>query len=141
MGQLHLKNPKGFEWREFGPDRVMVITLDYDVGEFSDGYHSFNDLYEHRFELFVALMMSNPEISFRAKLNHDGGQYPGWIVAGMWLPNGQVSYHLPERYWDRLDTLPTYERYPNYDVHTSQDVIERLRVWSGVKASSQIPTS
>ncbi len=45
------------------------------------------------------------------------------------LPNGQISYNLPERYWDRLSTLITHEQFPNYDGHTSQDVIERLRAW------------
>jgi len=107
----------------------------------SDGYHTFGELYEHRFELFVALMLTNPEISFRASLNADGNQYPGWFVAWMNLPNGQISYHLPERYWDRLASLVTHERCPGYDGHTSQDVIERLRFWSGVKASPQIPNS
>jgi hypothetical protein len=110
------------------------ISIECETEQVSDGYHTFGELYEHRFELFVALMMSNPQISFRARLNSDGTQYPGWFVAGMWLSTGQISYHLPERYWDRLSTLTTYDRYPHYDGHSSQDVLDRLRVWSGVIA-------
>jgi len=118
-------------------DKLIIngpVAIECDTEKVSDGFHSFGELYEHRFELFVALMLSNPEISFRAKLNSDGGQYPGWFVAGMLLSTGQISYHLPDRYWDRLTTLKTYERYPNYDGHASQDVLDRLRVWYGVKA-------
>jgi hypothetical protein len=131
-------------------DRLIIngpYTLEADTGEIycetekvSDGYHTIGELYEHRFELFVALMHSNPEISFRAKFNHDGARYPGWFVAGMRLSTGQISYHLPERYWDRLSMLETYERYPNYDGHSSQDVLDRLRVWYGVKAAP-VPSS
>ena len=119
-------------------DKLIIvgpIAIECETENVSDGYHTFGELYKHRFELFIALMLTNPEISFRAKLNNDGGQYPGWFVAGMRLSTGQISYHLPERYWDRLSTLITYERFPDYDGHTSQDVLDRLSVWGGVKAA------
>jgi len=45
------------------------IYIDCEPGLVSDGYHSFNELYEHRNLLFINLMRSNPEISWRAN-NH-----------------------------------------------------------------------
>jgi hypothetical protein len=116
-------------------DKIILpgpVQIECDTNFVSDGYHTFGELYEHRFELFIALMLSHPEISFRARLNSDGNQYPGWFVAGMNLPNGQISYHLPEAHWMRLGSLTTFERSPGYDGHTSLDVVDRLRVFSSV---------
>jgi len=133
MGKLIIKNPRSVE---FGPDH-MVVGMEGEVGECSDGYHSFNDLYAHRHELFIALMRCNPELSYRARQHAEGTEYPGWFLAVMNLPNGQISYHMPMSYWDQLDGIRAYERAPSYDGHTSQDVLDRLRVWRGVKA---VPT-
>src|SRR5215813_4094612 len=108
-------------------DKKLALEMPCESGEVSDGYHTFNELYEHRFWLFVALVKSlRPSFSFRAKANHDGEKWPGWFAVGVNLPkeHGQISYHLPDRFWPLLDHLATFERFPNYDGHTSQDVIE-----------------
>jgi hypothetical protein len=132
MGKLIINGPRSFEWRPDG----MAIEIEGEVGEFSDGYHSFNDLYAHRHGLFIALMRCNPELSYIARQHADGTEYPGWFLAVMNLPNGQVSYHMPMSYWDEFDGIKAYERAPSYDGHTSQDMLDRLRTWRGVKAVS-----
>lgn len=94
----------------------------------SDGYHTFDELYEHRHALFIALMKSYPKISWRANNNDDGSSYEGWFVAGIHLPTGDISYHLPSRLWTRLDNMgiATTNCAPKFDGHTSEDVIKRL---------------
>jgi hypothetical protein len=130
MEQLLIKNPRSVV---FGSDHIAV-SIEGGVGEVSDGFHSFNDLYAHRHALFIALMYCNPELSYRTRRHADGTEWSGWFLAVMNLPNGQVSYHFPESYWDQLDGIPIVEQSPSYDGHTSQDVLDRLRVWRGVKA-------
>jgi hypothetical protein len=112
---------------EFHADHVAVVC---EVGKASDGYHSYDDLYAHRHELFIALMRLHPEISFRTWRNQDGEQWHGWFIAGMNLPSGQISYHLPASYWDRLEGLPTHYCNAGYDGHTSADVAYRLAAYS-----------
>jgi len=108
----------------------LIIPME-NVGEISDGYHTFNELYDHRCHLFIALMRSNPGISWRANLHSDGTMFPDCFVAGMDLPTGTVSYHLPLWMWKMLDGcgMVTTGRAPEWDGHIPADVIKRLAKW------------
>lgn len=99
------------------------------TGSTSDGYHTFDELYEHRHALFIQLMKSHPKISWRANNNSDGSNWENWFIAGMHLPSGDVSYHLPVRLWDSLDGfgIATTLNAPPWDGHTSYQVIDRLK--------------
>src|SRR5438067_170128 len=79
-----------------------------DDGDISDGHHTFEELYEHRFALFIALCRiiaaAHPERVWRAKYHSDGGWYPEWFLLGIdTTPGTQVTYHLPMRFWDAGD--------------------------------------
>ena len=98
------------------------------TGETSDGYHTFNELYEHRHALFMALAKSTLDISWMSKKHHDGSEMEGWFVAGIHLAYGDISYHLPMRLWDACVTVgfTVRENAPKWDGHTSKDVVDRL---------------
>jgi hypothetical protein len=114
---------------------VKVVTVKADDGvDVSDGYHTFAELYEHRFELYLALARmiaaAGPTpIVFRATKHHDGGGYDGWFMLGIGsTPGQQITYHLPGRLWDRAEFAETFERAPvPFDGHSSTDVLARLR--------------
>ena len=97
-------------------------------GETSDGYHTFNELYEHRHALFLNLMGFHCHDAWISKLHHDGTKMDGWFIAGIELPTGTISYHLPERLWDAatFTGATIMERAPEWDGHTSDDVVSRL---------------
>lgn len=99
------------------------------TGETSDGYHTFNELYEHRHALFIKLCLSHPDISWRSKLHSDGTMFDGWFIAGMNLPTGVITYHLPERLWDSLAFINTPNFAPEWDGHTAADTVDRLSNW------------
>lgn len=110
----------------------MTEEAQQDMGEVSDGYHTFNELYEHRCTLFVALMMLRPDASWYSRKHADGSEWEGWFIAGMTLPDRRtVTYHLPARDMDLLTGLgiEELERAPEWDGHTSADVVKRLRDW------------
>lgn len=96
---------------------------DYDV---SDGYHTFDELYDHRIALFIALAKSHADIAWKAIKHADGSAWDGWFIAGMHLPTGDISYHLPESDWDKLDGVEALDKAPEWDGHTPADVVERL---------------
>jgi hypothetical protein len=100
----------------------------------SDEYHTFDELYDHRHALFIALMKSHPKISWRAKHPKEIQSFTGWFIAGMHLPTGDISYHLPNNLWNTLDNLgiTTTERGPEWDLHQSSDVVIRLINWVGL---------
>ena len=100
-----------------------------DLGNLSDGYHTFNELYEHRHWLFITLMcLYKAGEPWRSMLHDDGSSYDGWFIAGMTMTEGQISYHLPLEYWNALNFyhIKTYDKAPPFDGHTSEDVIKRL---------------
>jgi hypothetical protein len=39
----------------------------------------------------------------------------------------QITYHLPTSKWDECDFAITLDKAPEWDGHTSNDVLERIR--------------
>lgn len=106
------------------------------AGEMSDGYHTFDELYDHRVALFVAFAQSNPDLAWRSK-QHEvrGDPMPeGWFIAGMHLETGDISYHLPVAAWDRLESVKECENAPKWDGHSPADVVTRLNDFSAQMA-------
>lgn len=101
-------------------DTKIAMT---DTNNISDGYHTFGELYEHRHALFLAVCRAYP--SWKSRLHDDGSDMPGWFIAGVDTPEGMVTYHLPDEWWNRFN-VQELGRAPEWDGHTSQDVIERL---------------
>jgi hypothetical protein len=107
-----------------------------DTNDVSDGYHTFGELYEHRCTLWVALcgMVSQgfrervkKEEVWRSRVNSDGSKWEGWFLLGMFTDAGkQISYYLPEGMWEMCGYAKEMEKAPEFDGHTSKDVIKRI---------------
>lgn len=111
-----------------------------------DGYHTFDELYEHRISLFIALCYMLNEFDFyygvskksdlcvwRSKLHADDKMYEDWFIMGIGQHKGsQITYHLPISYWNRTNFADTLKRAPRFDGHTSDDVLERLNRIYGI---------
>jgi hypothetical protein len=99
----------------------------------SDGYHTFDELYEHRHSLMLALMSCLPSQSWFSLKHNDGTCYEGWFISGVNLPQGTVTYHLPDRlYGAALATLANeLPVAPVWDGHTADDVVSRLKAFAG----------
>lgn len=103
-------------------------------GMISDGYHTLDELYEHRIVNFMAVckLMKNStddRYAWRSERHSDGSKYDGWFILGVGVnPGEQITYHLPMSKWEaagKVVTL-TYENAPEWDGHTAADVLERL---------------
>lgn len=67
-------------------------------------------------------------IPWRTKTHSDGISWDGWFVLGLGKGEGdQITYHLPISRWDECDFAETLERAPEFDGHTSDDVLTRLK--------------
>ena len=108
-------------------ERMFEITGE-DI-QCSDGYHTFDELYDHRFTLFIALARAlRTHKVWRSKLHSDGTSFDGWFVLGINdEPGKQITYHLPMDRWEETDFAFTVDRAPEFDGHTSVDVLERLK--------------
>lgn len=102
----------------------------YSVKGISDGWHTFDELYEHRRILTAILAKSNTDISWRAKQHHDGEVWDGLFIIGFTTPEGQYSYHYKNEFWDEFDGVTELERAPEYDGHKPKDI---TRLYSVLK--------
>lgn len=95
-------------------------------GNTSDGYHTFNELYDHRAKLFSVIVRDHSELCWKSKQHHDGTMYDGMFIVGINTPQGQASYHYDiEPYWDMFDCREM-ERAPEWDGHTPTEAIDRI---------------
>lgn len=101
--------------------------------DISDGYHTFTELYDHRVALFIALIKSHRDISWCSRLHADGTMFDGWFIAGMDLPTGTITYHLPDEAFSELDDVAILERAPEWDGHTPDLVVKRLIAWEPMR--------
>ena len=101
-----------------------------DTNKISDGYHTFEELYEHRIVLYIALCRAlvNDHTVWRSRKHSDGSSWEGWFVLGIGVSNGtQITYHLPDRFWDDCSFAGALEIAPWFDGHTSADVLQRIK--------------
>jgi hypothetical protein len=106
-------------------DRIILPVED--AGKVSDGYHTFNELYEHIHILFILLIRIMPQKTFRSRVHHDGTIFKGLFIAGIETKYGPVVQHLPLRLWSRLDhgDIRTLPKAP-FDWRTSDDALKNL---------------
>ena len=130
-----------------------IISLDEFKEQVSDGYHTFKELYEFRMMYNAALFneWGNPNkftmfldekeidgigtksgISYNVHKSwkHYDGELcfgGGWFIVSAKLPTGLISNHYEAKYWD-LFKIPEVEKALfEFDGHTGQDVLERLK--------------
>lgn len=113
----------------------------------TDGYHTFNELYEFR-KMYNALLFN--EWALQTPLNgepikgvfnkyyvhkswkHSDGEWcfgseKEWFVVCAKLDSGLITNHYKAEDWDLFDIPETETSIFEYDGHTPQDTIERMR--------------
>jgi hypothetical protein len=119
----------------------------------SDGYHTFGELYEFR-KLYNAALFNewgNPntirkhldpssfdgvgsvtgiKYDVHKSMRHNDGELcfgGGWFIVVAILPGGQISNHYKMEDWDLFKVPETVIAKYEFDGHTPQDVLERLK--------------
>lgn len=122
-----------------------------DTGKISDGFHTFDELYEMRLALTVAwLKRMNIEGTrvhkemadkrgdhynvlyttsvWRSRLHSDGTMFDDYFIVGYGVNPGEfITFHYPLTEWDTFNFCHTWEKAPEWDGHTDKDVIQRLK--------------
>lgn len=116
---------------------ITVIADHYEkkknMGEVSDGYHTFNELYEYRLlynaAFFNELARRGTYDVHKSKRHSDGEipfEDPNWFIVMAELPTGQISNHYEMKDWD-LFQIPEKYVANKWDGHSPYDVAERIR--------------
>lgn len=104
-----------------------------DMGEVSDGYHTFNELYEYRLLYNAALfneLAKQGLYDVHKSKRHSDGEIPfgdeNWFIVMAELPTGQISNHYEMKDWD-LFKVAEKPKANKWDGHSPKDVADRLR--------------
>lgn len=101
----------------------LIRALRSSTCKLSDGYHTFDELYEHRTALLAALVKNNP-LAYKSKKHHDGSMYDNMFIVGINYDK-PITYHCEMEYWDKFQCKEV-ENAPEWDGHTPDDVVQRL---------------
>ena len=107
---------------------ITSLQQEQDMGEVSDGYHTFNELYYYRMLYNAAFSNLLPkEWVHKSKRHHTGEECfgGGWFIVMANLPTGQISNHYEMKDWD-LFKVPEKEIADEWDGHTPQEAAKRL---------------
>ncbi len=112
---------------------IFTLPENIDKGSVSDGYHTFDELYEFRkvynAALFNEWAKQGTHDVHKSTRHHEGDECfgGGWFIVVAVLPNGQISNHYEMKDWE-LFQVPEHEKALfAFDGHTGSDVLERLK--------------
>lgn len=103
-----------------------IANID-DIGNLSDGFHTFNQLYYQRMMLFATIVKQNKEIAWKS-LRHEDGELcfgGGWFIVGVDTPEGSYTYHYETNFYSLFDCVEL-DRGKHWDGHTEKDVTRLL---------------
>ena len=109
------------------PSADVLPVPNGNIGEVSDGYHTFNGLYYQRMVLFAALVIAHNDKAWKSWKHEDGNLCfdGGWFIVGIDTPQGSYTYHYEDKYWNwfECEELPVAK---HWDGHTEEDVTRLL---------------
>ena len=112
---------------------IQVRENKKDKGKISDGYHTFNELYEYRLlynAAFFNELAKQGLYDVHKSKRHSNGEIPfgdpNWFIVVAELPTGQISNHYEMKDWF-LFQVPEKELSNEWDGHSPADVAERLK--------------
>lgn len=110
-----------------------LVPEGFEVGNLSDGYHTYRELYEFR-KVYNAALFNEWSESGKYEVHksikhYDGEQCfgGGWFIVVALLPGGQISNHYKMEDWDLFRVPVSPAAMFEYDGHDGADVLERLK--------------
>ena len=116
------------------------------INELSDGYHTYDELYEFR-KMYNAVLFNEwantpktnkqsltgtvtNEYGVHKSWKHNDGELcfgGGWFIVSAMLPTGLISNHYKAEDWDLFKVPEVEKALYEFDGHIPQDVLERLK--------------
>jgi hypothetical protein len=98
----------------------MTKKFEIKGNDISDGYHTFDELYEHRCLLYLNLCLMMPHLCVWKK------DYETWFCLYLNTMHGQISYHIPDKFMFMVNGKIRRDDEFKWDGHTSAEVAARL---------------
>lgn len=111
--------------------------------QLTDGFHTMEELYDHRRALTAALMAERADISWRSRAHHpdDDPMFEGgYFIVGIDTPAGTITYHYKLAHWDDFAEVPELEHAPKWDGAGPDATVTRLLAWARDEAAAGAPS-
>ena len=135
------------EYSSIKKDQLVSEDEVVDIGELSDGHHTFNELYNFRKVYNAALfnewaenletssdfgqaLFNVPKYNVHKSWRHSDGELcfgGGWFIVSAMLPTGLISNHYKAEDWDLFKIPEVDKALFEFDGHTGNDVLERIK--------------
>jgi len=104
-------------------EAICEVAHVSNIGDVSDGFHTFNQLYHQRAMLFAVIVNQNRDISWKSRKHEDGELCfgGGWFLVTVDTPEGAYGYHYEDKYWDMFN-CKELEKAKHWDGYTEEDV-------------------
>ena len=94
------------------------------IGQVSDGSHTFDELYYHRMMLFAIICNTYKNKAWKSWKHEDNTMYDDYFIVGITTPKGDYSYHYHKDHWSKFN-VKELDNAPKWDGHQPKD-IDRL---------------
>jgi len=91
-------------------------------GQISDGYHTFDELYNHRMILFSIICNTYKDKAWKSWLHDDGTMFDDYFIVGIETLEGMFTYHYHKDHWNKFN-VKKLDKAPVWDGHTADDII------------------
>lgn len=112
-------------------ESLNLLNESEESDNISDGNHTFGELYDHRTLLFINLCKLLKEKGYyvwKSIRNSEGEDQEDYFLMGINKePGKQMSYHcVKDKYYDMASFADELDKAPDFDGHSSDDVLIRL---------------
>jgi hypothetical protein len=101
--------------------KYLNVIVD-SLKDVSDGYHTVDELYDHRGSLFILLCL---QMQGQVYYKLDSTS-PGWFILYLETKYGQISYYFKDAFLPAIQNVAIYDAEHVWDGHTSKDVLDRM---------------
>lgn len=101
------------------------MKFEFDVeskGQISDGYYTFDELYNHRMILFSIICNTYKNKAWKSWLHDDGTMFDDYFIVGIETLEGMFTYHYHKDHWNKFN-VKELDKAPVWDGHTADDII------------------
>ena len=102
-----------------------LLSKEIPMGQVSDGYHTFDELYHHRMILFAVICNTYPHNAWKSKLHADSTMYDNYFIVGITTDEGDYSYHYHIDNWNYFNVRELVCA-PEWDGHQPSDISRLL---------------
>jgi len=90
------------------------------IGQVSDGFHTFDELYYHRMMLFAVICNTYKNKAWKSWKHEDNTMYDDYFIVGITTPKGDYSYHYHKDHWSKFN-VKELDNAPKWDGHQPKD--------------------